>query len=237
MVETSQFNLPLLAASQAQKNVTVNEALSILDAVAQLRIQSATISSPPTSHVDGDAYFVPPGALGDWFGQDGQLAISANGGWRFVLPKAGWHAVNLETGTSQMFDGTVWLDSSLAATPSGTATEYKILEIDHTVMLAGTSVTPAFIPANSQVVGVTGRVTEALTGTFSTWSLGADGSPDRYGSDLGKDINSYVVGLTGTPITYYNDTALELTATGGDFAGGRVLLAVHYMSLVPPRAV
>jgi len=48
MAETSQFNLPLLSASQAQKSVTVNEALSILDAVAQLRIVSSTTTTPPS---------------------------------------------------------------------------------------------------------------------------------------------------------------------------------------------
>ena len=47
MAETSQFSLPLLSSAQAQKHITVNEALAIVDAVAQLRFLSATIATPP----------------------------------------------------------------------------------------------------------------------------------------------------------------------------------------------
>ncbi|MDJ1017900.1 MAG: hypothetical protein QNJ35_15435 [Paracoccaceae bacterium] len=44
-------------------------------------------------------------------------------------------------------------------------------------------------------------------------------------------------GLTGTPLTYYADTNLVLTAGGGSFDGsGSVRLAVHYAELTLPRA-
>lgn len=241
MAETSQFNLPLLSGGQAQKSVTVNEALSILDAVAQLRVVSSTISVPPVNGQDGDAYLVPIGASGDWFAQDGTLAISANGGWRFVTPKVGWQAYNIETGTSQLFDGTSWLPSTLAATSSGTATEYEIVEVDFAITPGSALVTPPVIPAHAQVVGVTGRVIQQITGPFETWSLGVDTqpnpSPDRYATGLGKAFNSYVLGMSNAPTTYYKSTSLLLSTDGGDFVDGEVRLAVHYMTLVPPRAV
>lgn len=241
MAETSQFNLPLLSGNQAQKSVTVNEALSILDAVAQLRIVSATLTIPPLVAIDGDAYLVPSGATGDWFGEDGNLAIYSNGGWRFVSPKVGWNAFNIETGTSQLFDGTDWLPSTLAATPSGTATEYEIVELDFDFSAGSSFTTPAIIPTNAQVVGVTGRVTQQITGSLSDWSLGVDGaldpSPNRYSTGVGTALNSYILGMTGAPTTYYEDTPLILTASGGDFLAGQVRLAVHFLTLIPPRAV
>jgi len=240
MAETSQFNLPLLSGNQAQKSVTVNEALSILDAVAQLRVVSATTITPPLVAADGDAYLIPTGATGAWFGEDGKLAIHANGGWRFVIPKLGWHAFNIETGTSQLFDGTEWLPSTLAATPSGTATEYEIIELDFDLTAGPVLTTPSMIPANAQVVGVTGRITQEITGTLSAWSLGVEGStpaPNRYSTGLGTALNSYVLGMTSAPTTYYEDTPLMLTAMGGDFATGQVRFAIHYVTLVPPRAV
>lgn len=241
MAETSQFNLPLLSGSQAQKSVTVNEALSILDAVAQLRVVNATTMDPPLGANDGDAYLVPIGATGAWFGEDGNLAIHANGGWRFVAPKAGWHAFNMDTGTSQLFDGTDWLPSTLAATPSGTATEYEIVELDFDITSGTALTTPPMIPANGQVVGVTGRVIEAITGTLTSWSLGVDTqptpAPDRYSTGLGVGLNSYILGITSAPTTYYQDTSLLLTASGGDFSAGKVRFAVHFLTLQPPRAV
>ena len=40
MQTTPQFNLPLIQSGQAQKHITMNEALTRLDALAQLRLIS-----------------------------------------------------------------------------------------------------------------------------------------------------------------------------------------------------
>lgn len=237
MAETSQFELPLLASAQAQKHVTVNEALAVLDCVAQLRLLSATIATPPTDVVDGDAYMLPLGADGAWAGMDGKLAIAVNGGWRFLTPKAGWQSFNTETGTHQLYDGTDWLDSTLAATPSGTATEFQIVELDHQITAGSSNVTAPIIPAQSVVTGVTARVSETITGTLSSWQMGVPGGLDRYGTGFGLPLNSFALGLTGSPLAYYSDTGIELTADGGDFSGGTIRIAVHYMRLVPPRPI
>lgn len=87
------------------------------------------------------------------------------------------------------------------------------------------------------VWGVTGRVTEAIGGTLTGWSLGTGGSPARYGSGLGTALNSWAAGLTGQPLAYYAATDLVLTAEGGEFAGGKVALAVHLVEILPPRTV
>lgn len=237
MAETSQFQIPMLAAAQAQKHVTVNEALAILDCVTQLRFLSATTATPPMINVDGDAYVVPTGATDDWLGKDGLLAIYVGGFWRYLTPKAGWQAFNVETGTNQLFDGTEWLESTLAATPNGSATEYQIVEVDHVLAPGAASVTLDIIPAYSQVIGVSGRVTSQIVGPLTSWELGVAGALNRYGSGLGLALNSYVLGMSGTPTTYYADTPLQLTSVGGDFGGGTVRLAVHYVTIVPPRAI
>ena len=52
------LNLPLMQASQAQKHVTHNEALNILDTAAQLSVQSSSVTTPPVA-VDGDRYLFP----------------------------------------------------------------------------------------------------------------------------------------------------------------------------------
>lgn len=237
MADTSQFGLPLLAAAQAQKHVTVNEALSIIDAVAQLRLVSATMTSPPVSPVPGEAYAVASGATGDWFGEDGKLAVATNGSWRFVTPKAGWQAFNVETGSNHLFDGTDWLDSTVAATVNGTATMQYIAEHDHLISAGPTSVTTFHIPKDAVVTGVTGRVISTISGALTSWDLGVAGATNRYGSGLGTGLNSYALGVTGTPTAYYTNTPLELTAQGGDFASGTVRLAIHYTRIVPPRSV
>ena len=91
--------------------------------------------------------------------------------------------------------------------------------------------------ANTLVYGVTGRVISGISGSLSAWRLGIAGvSPNRYGSGLGLGQGSFARGLTSSPLAYYTDTPLALTAEGGDFSGGSVRLAVHVGELTPPRA-
>lgn len=235
MAETSQFQLPLLSASQAQKHVTVNEALALLDCVSQLRVLSTSLTAPPAVSVDGDAYLVPVGATDDWYGLDGRIAVAVNGGWRSIAPKAGWQCFNVESGTHLLFDGTAWLDSTLAATPTGAATSFLISEVDFVITAGTTLTTDPIIPANSQVIGMSARVIDSVTGTLTAWQLGVPGAANRYGSGLGLSESSYALGMSGTPVTYYADTPAELTAEGGDFATGTIRLAAHYMQISPPR--
>jgi len=93
------------------------------------------------------------------------------------------------------------------ATPSGTATEYEIVEIDHVLGAGTSSTTVPLIPQNAQVVGVTGRVIQEITGSLTSWKLGIDDdepAPQRFGHGLGLALNSYVLGMSGTPTTYYS---------------------------------
>ena len=237
MADTYQFGLPLVAAAQAQKHVTVNESIALLDAVTQLRVVSSTTTTPPVSAQDGTAYYVPVGATGDWATHEGEIAVVTNGAWRYVVPKTGWQMFNEELGINQLFDGTNWLDCALASTLNGSSIQYKIDEIDHTISAGASSTTITAIPANAQVIGVTGRVIQEITGSLTSWQLGVSGALNRYGSGLGLLNNSFTLGLTGAPVTYYSATALELTADGGTFTDGIVRLAVQYITLTPPRAV
>ncbi|MEM9228838.1 MAG: DUF2793 domain-containing protein [Pseudomonadota bacterium] len=236
MSETYHLSLPLVAAAQAQKHVTVNEALARLDTLAQLRVVSAVVTDPPADPVDGQSYIVPDTATGEWSGRGPEIAVFANGAWAFISPKAGWCAWNEATGSALRFDGIIWAPEGSSA-GSDAATVNTVVEVEHTLGTGASSTVVGAIPANTVVLGVTGRVTSALGGTATSWRLGVSGSDDRYGSGLGTGTNSYALGLTGQPLAYYTDTDLVLTADGGAFAGGIVRLAVHCFTLQPPAAV
>ena len=47
MSETSRLGLPLVQAAQAQKHVTVNEALLRIDALAQIELLGVDATAPP----------------------------------------------------------------------------------------------------------------------------------------------------------------------------------------------
>ena len=234
MAETANLSLPLVAAAQAQKHITVNEALARLDGLAQLRLVSRTLTVPPAA-LEGTAYGVPSGALNAWAGHGGEVAIFSNGGWVFAQPQAGWRAWIVDEGTPAMHDGSGWVGGAVSASPSGAVSRFEAIELVHPVGSGAVSTTSTFIPANSLVFGVTGRVTDAITGSATSWELGVSGSSNRYGSGLGLGAGSYAHGLTGSPLAYYSATALTLTATGGTFGGGgSVTLVAHVFRMTPP---
>jgi len=234
MSETSQLGLPLVQPAQAQKHVTVNEALVRLDALTHLTLQSRTLSVPPTTALDGDTYVVPTGAVNDWSGKIGDIAIYSNGGWVFVTPQNGWRGFIADEEKPAVFDGSDWVASALSVTPNGAVAGFDSVEFDHVIGAGATSVTSVEIPQYAMVFAVTGRVKTAITGAVTDFDLGVASSTNRYGGGLGLAQGSWLVGITGQPVTYYADTPLQLTANGGDFAAGEVRLVLHYFLATPP---
>ncbi|MEM6943549.1 MAG: DUF2793 domain-containing protein [Pseudomonadota bacterium] len=232
MAETFRMGLPLVAAAQAQKHVTVNEGLVRLDALAGGTVESVGADTPPASPSEGAAYVLGTAPVGDWAGQADAVAIRSNGGWVFVSPWAGLALHDAETGERAVYDGASWATGVVAAGAAGAATVMRVLETELTLSGASTD-TGALIRANDVVIGATGRVLDAITGA-ATWRLGVAGADDRYGSGLGSAAGSYALGVSGQPQAYYADTPLRVTAESGSFTGGRVRLAVHVIALRPP---
>lgn len=236
MANTARLGLPLLQAAQAQKHVTVNEALVRLDGLGQLSLLSLVISVPPVLADDGDCYGIPGGAANEWAGHVGEIAIRSNGGWVYAVPLKGWRAWVVEASVLAVFDGQDWIEGAVALSGNGAATIHEVLEIDHVVTAGATNVVAAAIPSGSMVIGITGRVLSGLSGTLTGWRVGVATSDDRYGSFLGLGQGSWVRGMTSGPLTYYADTDLLLTGEAGDFVDGEVRLAVHLMRLGLPSA-
>ncbi len=110
MSTTPRSALPLLAAAQAQKHVTHNEALLQLDALACARFLDRDLSAPPSSPADGDTYLVKATASGDWTGQDGNIAYALDGAWRFAPPFAGFMAYVADENIVVVYTGSSWVD-------------------------------------------------------------------------------------------------------------------------------
>ncbi|MGB7336810.1 MAG: DUF2793 domain-containing protein [Salaquimonas sp.] len=90
-METSpHLNLPYLIPSQAQKHVTHNEAIRMLDGLVQLSVVRADLSSPPQSPSEGDCYLVASEAADVWLGLEGKIAQYADAAWIFHTPRDGW---------------------------------------------------------------------------------------------------------------------------------------------------
>ena len=115
MTETSNLSLPFIDGSQAQKHVTHNEALRILDDAIQIGVLGSTLTVPPSSPVDGDRHIVAAGATGAWAGQDNAVATWETNAWRFLMPKAGWCGWSIADDALLVFDGSAWTPVTTAS--------------------------------------------------------------------------------------------------------------------------
>lgn len=82
--QTPRFAMPLLAAGQAQKEVTHNEALTLIDLALCAQVEAVGGSVPPASPEPGQCWIVGASPGGAWTGEDHALAGWTAGGWRFV---------------------------------------------------------------------------------------------------------------------------------------------------------
>ena len=108
MTATPNLSLTLLAAEQAQKHVTMNEALTRIAAVVQLSVTSAALTAPPGSPVDGARYIVAAAPTGAWAGQAKSVAVWSAGAWLFFVPAEGWIAWNVATGAALIYRSLAW---------------------------------------------------------------------------------------------------------------------------------
>ena len=106
---TPNLSMPFILPAQAQKHVTHNEAIELLDLLVQLTLEDSGATLPPAAPAEGESWGVGPGATGDWAGQDGQIATWRGGGWLFVAPRDGWTAWVRDIAELQVRDGGVWV--------------------------------------------------------------------------------------------------------------------------------
>lgn len=117
MDDTPRLSLPQIVAGQALKHITHNEALLRLDALVQASVEARTLSVPPASPLEGEAWIVPAGASGAWAGHAEEIAAFQAGAWNFYDPAPGWQVFDKAGGALCVFSGSGWL--AVAATGAG----------------------------------------------------------------------------------------------------------------------
>ncbi|MDO5604278.1 MAG: DUF2793 domain-containing protein [Paracoccus sp. (in: a-proteobacteria)] len=232
---TSRLELPLVQPGQAQKHVTVNEALARLDGMVNLVLVSITRTEPPAASAEGACFGVPAGASGLWTGRDGQIAIAANGGWDFCAPRSGMGAHITDQGVPAIHDGDGWVTGALTLAPSGAGLIARTAEAEVAITPGTTVETDLFIPSGVLVIGVTARVRVAISGTLTSWRMGVADGLDRFGGGLGLQAGSWARGLVSQPYGNWSPEPVLLSATGGSFAAGGLVIAAHWLELGLPR--
>lgn len=114
MTQTTHLALPYLDAAQAQKHVTHNEALALIDALTQLSVSARNVTTPPATPAEGDRLLIGAGATGAFTGKSNQIATFLAGDWSFRAPQAGWRAYVEAEQLLLLYDGAAWIDCGLS---------------------------------------------------------------------------------------------------------------------------
>jgi len=247
MTNTPNLSLPYLAAAQAQKHVTVNEVLSLIDALAQMAVVAVGTTTPPGTPAEGDRHIIGTGATGAWSGWDNSIALFSGGAWLRLIPQVGWMAWDVAAGELLVWNGSAWTALNTAMGLLKRASSVRVAEglassaTDMVVAeellsnLSGASVTSTIaIPNRAIVLGVSTRTVTAIAGATS-YDCGIAGEISKFGGSLGIAAGSTNVGVIG-PQAFYSATPIILTANGGNFTGGAVRMAIHYFLPGAPQS-
>jgi hypothetical protein len=117
---TPRHGLPLLFAGQAQKEMTVNAAHAIADALLHPAV-GGTVVAPPANAADGECWLVASDAIEAFAGHDGELACRQAGTWVFAHAHDGMRVFDLSSGQHVLFAGG-WRRVDAPVLPVGGAT-------------------------------------------------------------------------------------------------------------------
>lgn len=232
MATTNHLGITKVEQSQSQKEVTVNQALDVLDAIINTGVIDKDLTAPPGSPSEGDVYIPAATATGAWASKENKLAHYTGGAWQFITPLEGLRMWVKDEGVRYVYQDSQWKQDGFFNFDTGEFWIPKRLEVEETG-LSGASVTTSLqIPDRAIVFGVHSLVTTAITGATS-FSAGDGTTADKFGSGIGISLNSTNIGVC-TPTPYFAATDVILTPAGGSFSGGDVKLVLHYMAFRGP---
>lgn len=108
MTDSPNIGLPLMEAAQAQKHVTHNEALVLLDALVQISVADMAANAPPASPDAGARVVVGDAPTGVFAGHASEIAFYDQGAWRFVTPGSGWLVWSAPDAALFVYADSVW---------------------------------------------------------------------------------------------------------------------------------
>lgn len=231
---TTRFAFPFILGGQAQKHVTHNAALDVIDGLMVGAVASATTTVAPASPTDGECYIVPAGGV---FGDvsAGSIALYAGGEWLDVPTSFGFSVLVLDEGRHRINGGSAgWVFGSVIGSQGGSLGLRNIdFEVDLSAAGAQATISAA-IPSRAIVLGVTSWTKTAITGP-AAYKVGTSGSLDQFGGSLGIAANSSNVGVVG-PFATYSPTDLLITAQDDVTAFSAGVVALSALIIEPAPA-
>lgn len=237
---TPNLDLPFLMPNQAQKHVTLNDALIRLDALVQLRVAGQVDEPPAGPLADGTRYLVSDTPASDFAGHAGEVAALADGAWIFFSPAAGWVAWREDTAALHVFDGDAWppVDADMVdrlgiATGADTTNRLAVASPASLFTHAGSdhrlSINRASASDTASLLFQTGYAGEAEIGLSGPAGLSLKVLDDAsWVTRLSLPLDTPAVDLLGARsgvVTVANDAVVDIPAP--DVAGFFAFMHIH----------
>lgn len=211
------LSLPLILPAQAQKHVTHNEALRLLDVLVQLAVLNRNLSAAPALPAIGDRHIVASGAVGAWAGQVGKIALYTVTGWQFFRPLAGWQAQVLAEGVTVVYSGVVWAAPTAQTTApifgvNATADTTNRLTVQSAATLLSHDGAGHQVKVNKAAVGNTASLL-FQTGFSGRAEMGLAGN-DSFSIKVSADGTAFNDALSADPATGQVSFAKPAVLTG-----------------------
>jgi hypothetical protein len=214
-------------------NATIGEAyydqlrpfLRAFDSLVQGTVLNTSVTDPPVSPANGDAYLLIGGGLtGAWTGQDNKIAVwstqitdTGNNtlapGWDFYTPNPGWLVYAQDLTEFVFFDGTVW--GPLISVPNPVILQTTVT-ISSAQLLA---MTGSGVGEVTLVTGVSGYAVVPIF-TFYNYIPGSIAYTDNGSTSLG-------INLSGQPGSYGSNN-VNATGTSPTLNMDALSSAVYY---------
>ena len=234
---TGRLKLPYITQAQAQKEVTHNQALNILDVL--VNTVAVSISNAPADKPnEGDIYIVGKNPQGIFDGNANNLTQLIEGCWSFYQPINYMEVMVVDKNHKFTYVNGEWISlistssdssSNKDNTTTKNSSQLEIMQWEEDLKIEGKVVTSKnVIPHHSLVLAVNMWVIEAVTGVQS-FTVGVKDDPSRYGDRLSSSKDTTNIGMTYHPITYFYDTPITIMPSQMEFTGGVVKICVQYL--------
>ena len=240
-----RLGLGYLAAAQAQKHVTLNDALRRLDALVQVSVASKSLAIQPSSPAEGSAWIIPLGATGiAWSAMaPGSLAAFQDGSFVEILPWPGFLAYVADEDELHVHDGATWKSTAthadsalhfginaLADATNRLAVKSDAVLLSHDDVSPGSGSMRAIVNKSAAEksasllfqTGFSGRAEIGLTGNDDfQLKVASDGTTWNNAIVVNNGTGRVLLGGSGTPLDALHvrspvDPALRLEETGSN---------------------
>ena len=208
MTTTTNLGITLLDASQAQKEITINQALVCFDAISVGSVADKDLAAPPGSPVAGVLYIVAASPTGAWAGHATHLAYYDQL-WNFIVPQTGSRVWVQDEARYYQFSGTAWVISG--GNGDMVAATYDPANIAQQV--AGTSATQTL--TNKTISGASNTLTVRLANDVTGTLPVANGGTGQTSYTDGQLLIGSTAGNTLAKATLTAGSGISVTNAGG----------------------